>query len=131
VPVGSGEPDVTMTDGATPVGAVLVGGPGDDDSTVTGSGRRGDQSTTDDVTVVVARGGAVPIPSAPPGALTGDGTGAGVPSVQPALTANGRPRATTPKKMDLGDNRTSAHRIKRPKSYGLWVFTRSAGHPIA
>ena len=106
-PLGSGEPDGTMIDGARSLGAVLADGPGNDDSTVTGSGRRGVPSTTDAVAAVVAFGGAAPIPPAPPGALTTTGgPGNGVPSAQPTLTANGRPTTTTPKKMDLGENRT-------------------------
>jgi hypothetical protein len=123
VRVGSGEPDVTMTDGTEPLGAVLaMGAPGSDDSTATGLGGRGDQSSTDEVAGVVTRAGAAPSPPAPPGALTGGGTGAGAPRVQPATTAKGSPRATTLKKMDLGENRTSEHRIRSPKSYGAPAF---------
>jgi hypothetical protein len=136
VRVGSGEPDGTMTVGAAPLGTALVlgapGSPGNDDSTATGLGACGDQSTTDEVAVAVARGaGAAPIPPAPPGALTGGGAGAGVPRVQPTVTANGSPKATTLRKMDLGENRTSSHRIERPKSYGVPRFARSIGHSAA
>jgi hypothetical protein len=119
VRVGSGEPDVTMTDGGTALGAVLAadttGEPGSGDSTATGLGGRGDQSSTGEVVAVVAFGGAAPIPPAPPGALTGGGAGDGVPRVQPTVTANGRPRATTLKKMDLGEYRTFSTPDQRPE----------------
>ena len=117
--VGSAEPDATMTDGVAPLGgtdALPPGSDGDGDSSITaGSGARGRQSTTDDVVGVVAFGGAVPMPPAPPGALAGAGAGAGVPAVQPAVTANGSPRATTPKKVDLGENRTSSSPDRAPE----------------
>ena len=110
--VGPGEPDGTMTVGGALLGGVLTAGdtgrPGSADSTDTGFGGRGDQSTTDVVAGVVAFGGAAPMPPAPPGALTGGGAGAGVPRVQPTVTAKGRPRATTLRKVDLGVNRTSS-----------------------
>jgi hypothetical protein len=64
------------------------------------------------------RAGAAPIPPAPAGALAARGTESGVPSVQPTVTANGRPRATMPKKMDLGDSRTPEHRFWTGKGYG-------------
>jgi hypothetical protein len=47
-----------------------------------------------------------PAPPAPPGCATAACRDAGVASVQPAETAIGRPRARSPKKTDLGDNRT-------------------------
>jgi hypothetical protein len=123
VSAGSAGPDGTMTDGV-PAGACTAtlspGTAGDDD--FTGSVARGRQSTTDEVGAVVAFGGAAPIPPAPAGALAGAGAGAGVPACQPAVTANGRPRATTLKKMDLGENRTSTSPVERPKSYGVLVF---------
>jgi hypothetical protein len=50
--------------------------------------------------------GASPMPPEPPGASTADDRVAGVASCQPIETATGKPRATSPKKMDLGDNRT-------------------------
>jgi hypothetical protein len=117
VSVGSGEPDVTMTAGVEALGAVLAAGrAGSEDSTATGSGGRGDQSSTGEVVAVVGfGGGAAPIPPAPPGALTGGGAGGGVPRVQPTVTANGRPRATTLKKMDLGEYRTSSTPDQRPE----------------
>jgi hypothetical protein len=31
------------------------------------------------------------------------------------VTANGRPRATMPKKMDLGDSRTTKQRVEDPR----------------
>jgi hypothetical protein len=67
---------------------------------------------------VTARAGAAPISPAPTGALASGGTSAGVPSVQPTVTANGRPRATMPKKMDLGESRTPEHRFWAGKGYG-------------
>ena len=45
---------------------------------------------------VAARAGAVPIDPLPPGALIVVGASAGVPSIQPTVTANGRPKATMP-----------------------------------
>jgi hypothetical protein len=66
--------------------------------------------TADDVTaagdVWMWRAGASPIPPAPPGESTATERVAGVASCQPTVTATGSPRATSPKKMDLGDNRT-------------------------
>lgn len=52
------------------------------------------------------RAGASPMPPAPPGAPTAAERVAGVASCQPIVTATGSPSATSPKKMDLGDNRT-------------------------
>ena len=52
------------------------------------------------------RAGAAPRPPAPIGAAAVDEFVNGAPSVQPTVTANGRPRATMPKKMDLGESRT-------------------------
>jgi hypothetical protein len=54
----------------------------------------------------VGRAGATPIAPAPPPAVTGAGGFAGEASDQPVTTASGRPKATIPKKTDLGDNRT-------------------------
>jgi hypothetical protein len=56
---------------------------------------------------LVCRAGASPIPPAPPGvsSIAAERV-AGVASCQPTVTAIGRPSATSPKKMDLGDNRT-------------------------
>jgi hypothetical protein len=50
---------------------------------------------------------AAPSPPVPPGAPSDAGSRAGVASDQPIATEIGRPRATSPKKMVLGDNRTS------------------------
>jgi hypothetical protein len=105
VSVGNGDLETTA-DGTAVLATTLTGGPATDDSTATGSGAGGDQSTMDSDAGVVAFGGGAPIPPAPPGALTGGGAGDGVPSVQPMVTANGRPNATTPKKTDLGESRT-------------------------
>ena len=55
---------------------------------------------------VDSRAGAAPRPPAPTGALAAGGLATGTPSVQPTVTANGRPRETMPKKMDLGESRT-------------------------
>jgi hypothetical protein len=52
------------------------------------------------------RAGAAPRPPAPIGPVAVDGFVIGAPSVQPTVTAKGRPRATMPKKMDLGESRT-------------------------
>jgi hypothetical protein len=52
------------------------------------------------------RAGAAPRPPAPIGAEAVGGFVIGAPSVQPTVTANGRQRATMPKKMDLGESRT-------------------------
>ena len=67
-----------------------------------------------------ARSGAAPIPPAPmppvpSGAPTEAGLRVGVASVQPIATEIGRPNATSPKKMDLGDNRTSRTPVWRRK----------------
>jgi hypothetical protein len=62
-----------------------------------------------------ARGGAAPRPPAPTGALATVGATAGVPSAHPSVTANGRPRATIPKKMYLGESRTPRTPVRRPE----------------
>ena len=117
--VGPGEPDGTTTVGGAVLGGVLSAGEsgrsGSADSTATGFGGRGDQSSTDVVAGVVAFFGAAPMPPAPPGALTGGGAGVGVPRVQPTVTAKGRPRATTLRKVDLGVNRTSSSPDRAPE----------------
>lgn len=105
VSVGTGDPE-SAADGTAALVTTLTGAPATDDATATGLGPRGDQSTIDSDSGVVAFGGAAPIPPAPSGALTGGGAGDGVPSVQPTVTANGRPKATMPKKIDLGESRT-------------------------
>ncbi|MEU7903145.1 hypothetical protein [Actinoplanes sp. NPDC049118] len=108
VKVGEADPETTVDGGTalgTTIAALAVGVRAD--STAMGLVVGGDQSTIDSDLGVVARAGATPIPPAPPGALTAGNVGAGVPSVQPTVTANGRPRVTRPKKMDLGENRTS------------------------
>lgn len=111
---GTGVPESTA-DGDAALGAGLAGPPGTEDSTATGFGARGDQSTIDSVAVVVALGGAAPIPPAPPGALTGGGAGTGEPIIQPTVSAKGRPRATMPKNRGLGDNRTSGTPVRAPE----------------
>jgi hypothetical protein len=55
---------------------------------------------------LVCRTGASPMPPAPLGASIAAERVAGVASCHPIVTAIGRPSATSPKKMDLGDNRT-------------------------
>jgi hypothetical protein len=62
-----------------------------------------------------ARGGAAPMPPAPPGALATAGASAVVPSVQPKVTASGRPRATMPKNTYLGESRTPRTPVPRPE----------------
>ena len=123
VRAGSGSPEPAMADGGAALGAVpgLVapGRPGSDDSTATGTamgfGGLGDPSRTEEVAGAATFAGAAPIPPSPPGALTGGGAGAGVPTVQPTVTANGRPRATTLKKIDLGEYRTSSSPDQAPE----------------
>jgi hypothetical protein len=106
VSVGTGDPESAADGAAAALVTALTGVPATDDATATGLGPRDDQSTIDSDSGVVAFGGAAPIPPAAPGALTGGGAGDGVPSVQPTVTANGRPKATMPKKIDLGESRT-------------------------
>lgn len=130
VRVGSGDVDGTAADGGAPLGAapgaVVRGRAGSADctATATGFGGRAGASRTVDVAGVVTLAGAAPIPPAPPGALTGGGAGAGVPMVQPTVTANGRPRATTLKKIDLGEYRTSSSPDPAPEK-----LRRSGIHP--
>lgn len=76
------------------------------DSTATGLVVGGAQAAIRPDAGFVALAGATPMPPAPPGALTAGDVGAGMPSVQPTVTANGRPRVTRPKKMGLGESRT-------------------------
>ena len=108
VNVGSGDREaVGMADGAPEIGPALTAGAlGGADVAEPGRGGRDEYSTVVMGGEVAACAGAAPISPAPPGApATGD-MSAGVPSVQPTVTANGRPRATKPKKMDLGESRT-------------------------
>jgi hypothetical protein len=101
--------------GATLAGTVPAG-----DAEVLDPGRGGCEEYSTAVTgcEVAACAGAAPIPPAPPGALATGGAMSGEPSVQPTVTANGRPRATMPKKMDLGESRTPEHRFWAGKGYG-------------
>jgi hypothetical protein len=101
--------------GATLAGTVPTG---DADGLDPGRGGWDEYSTAVTGCEVAPRAGAAPIPPAPPGALATGGASAGVPSVQPTVTANGRPRATIPKKMDLGESRTPEHRFWAGKGYG-------------
>lgn len=55
---------------------------------------------------LACRTGATPMPPVPPARSTAAERVAGVANCQPTVTAIGSPRATSPKKMDLGDNRT-------------------------
>jgi len=109
VSVGSGGSDAgVLVVGATEVGVALAGpalGGSAGGAVVSGTGG-GANSTTVTGRDVDARAGAAPMLPAPPGALADRGVGTGVPSVQPTVTAKGRPRATMPKKMDLGESRT-------------------------
>jgi len=85
------------------------------DSTATGLVVGGAQLAIRPDAGVVALAGATPMPPAPPGALTAGDMGAGVPSVQPTVTANGRPSVTRPKKMGLGESGTYEHRFSTRK----------------
>jgi hypothetical protein len=60
-----------------------------------------------------------PIPPVPSGAPIEAGRRAGVASVQPTTIEIGRPNATSPKKMDLGDNRTPRTPVRRGKRLRL------------
>ena len=91
--LGAAEPEGTAIGAVAPAAEPLFRGTRDEWSMVV----TGDVAT---------RGGAAPIDPLPPGALIVVGAAAGAPSVQPTVTANGRPRATMPKKMDLGVSRT-------------------------
>jgi hypothetical protein len=53
--------------------------------------------------------GAVPMPPAPPGLGAVGGTWLPT-SIQPVITVNGRPSATMPRNMDVGDSLTPEHR---------------------
>jgi hypothetical protein len=75
------------------------------DGITDGTGAAGDEATEAEAGLAW-RAGASPIPPAPPGESTAAERVAGVASCQPMVTATGSPRATSPKKMDLGDNRT-------------------------
>ena len=79
-----------------------------------------DQSTTFRGVGAVARVGAAPMPPAPTGALIGAGPGVGPANCQPTVTAKGSPRATRPRKIDLGESRTHEHRFAAPKGYGVF-----------
>ncbi len=71
--------------------------------------------------VPAGRTGAAPIPPAPPtrpSPAVDAGTSVGVPRIQPIATARGRPRATMPKKRDLGERRTPGKRAEAPGRYG-------------
>jgi hypothetical protein len=68
---------------------------------------------------VAARAGAAPMLPAPPGWPVATGRFAGVASVQPIVTASGSPKATSPKKMDLGDNCTLRTPVRRPERLRL------------
>jgi hypothetical protein len=78
----------------------------------------------------LVRPGADPMPPAPVGGLARLGRLGGPARVQPTATAIGNPNATSPKKMDLGDNRTSGQPGKpgprlRPVQAELFKLSRS------
>lgn len=110
---GGGDPELAA-DVSTALGSALTGGSATDDRAATGRGARG-ESTTDPAVGVVAFGGAAPMPPAPPGAPTGGDAGAGVPSSQPTVSANGRPSATMPRKTGLGESRTPRTPVGAPE----------------
>jgi hypothetical protein len=112
---GNGPSDASVggADGV-PLGATVIGpdatgvdttGDEGSDGVTDGAGATVDDDTTA-AAGLVCRAGASPMPPAPPGASTAAERVAGVASCQPIVTATGSPRATSPKKMDLGDNRT-------------------------
>jgi hypothetical protein len=109
VSVGGGGWDaVVLGAGAAETGAALAGTAlsTTSDGAVDGLLEVDEYSTVVTGRDVDARSGAAPMPPAPPGALAAGGLATGVPSVQPTVTANGRPRESMPKKMDLGESRT-------------------------
>jgi hypothetical protein len=109
---GSSEASVAAADGIL-VGAVVAaadGGPADADARTeadtAGRADAGSEGLADDGAGLGCRAGASPIPPEPMGAAIAAERAAGVASCQPMVTATGRPSATSPIKMDLGDNRT-------------------------
>lgn len=116
VNVGAADPEAEA-DGVPELGTALMDTPERTDSTMdTRFGARDTQSPTDSGTGLLATG-ALPSVPAPPGALTGGGAGAGVPSAHPTVTAKGRPSVTRPKKTVLGVRRTPEHRTSPAKGY--------------
>jgi hypothetical protein len=116
---GSGSSDASVGGAEAVAGGALLGTPdtlgpaGTDDSSEGDSDGVddgvGEAETGDEAGAAagrVCRAGASPMPPAPPGASMAADRVAGVASCQPMVTATGRPSATSPKKMDLGDNRT-------------------------
>jgi len=89
----TGPTGVDTADEGTTEGVVDATGAAGADETGAAAGRK-------------CRAGATPMPPAPPGASMAAERVAGVASCQPMVTAIGNPSATSPKKMDLGDNRT-------------------------
>ena len=87
-------------------GATEVGDGGGVETAAPGRGGREEYSTAVTGWDVAVRSGAVPMPPAPPGALTTGVFSAGVPSTQPTVTANGNPTTTMPRNTYLGERRT-------------------------
>ncbi len=123
----TGDASVVEADGAAEVGTGAAEGAVASGGTALVAGRTVACASVSGCEVP-ARRGAFPIPSLPlpaprppesAGAPTWAGLRAGVASVQPAATAIGSPSATSPKKMDLGDNRTWVHRATPVKSYAF------------
>jgi hypothetical protein len=69
-------------------------------------GRGGNSTAVTGVEVVAALVGAAPMLPAPAGCPAVAGSAIGVASIQPIVTATGKPRINSPKKSGLGDNRT-------------------------
>ena len=114
VSVASGSTDASVgeTEGVRG-GSVATGGPGGGEADAGRAGRTVDVNRAGTVRGAagravdpLGRAGALPSPPAPPGSASADDRVAGVASCQPTVTATGSPSATSPIKIDLGDNRT-------------------------
>lgn len=113
VSVGSGSNDASVggTEGV-PAGPVTTAAPAEGDTDADGDGvvdAGGDDADGGAAGLgadSLGCAGALPSPPAPPGPPIADDLIAGVASCQPIVTAMGSPNATSPIKMDLGDNRT-------------------------
>jgi hypothetical protein len=104
----NGDDAVPVGVGATgDIGAPLEGaGTGGVETAAAGRGGREEYWTGVPGSDVPVRSGAVPMPPAPPGALATGGFSADGPSSHPAVTANGNPTTTMPRKTYLGESRT-------------------------
>jgi hypothetical protein len=108
VRIGGGADVLALITGAGVSGGALPGATlgGTADTPTDGVAGCDPNSTTVIGRDVDPRAGAAPRPPAPIGALAAGGFTTGAPSIQPTVTANGRPREIMPKKMDLGESRT-------------------------